>query len=135
MRALFLGLLSVLMTQSVFAKDNDPSVRPDIQIKTIENVGFNGAGNSDEVSFEIPPSTKSFLIQYAADSDTAGIDFTIISNPEGHIVAGQPFRKFDYEHKDLIGKSPEREWENPTDVSNFSGMAMAFVPNLSLIHI
>lgn len=128
MRALVLGLLSILMTQSVFAKSNDPSVRPDLQIKTIQNIGFNGAGISDELSFDIPNGTKSFIIQFTAPTEYAGISFDTITDPTGHIVAGQAVRKFKYAHPSLIGKYPEMEWENPTEYS-FAGRTTALVPN------
>lgn len=128
MRALVLGLLSVLMTQSVFAKNNDPSVRPDLQIETIQDVDFNSSGKSADLSFEIPASAKSFLIQFSADTN-AGIYLDMISDPNGHMVAGQPVRKFNYQHKDLVGKHPEREWENPYFIASFTGSATVLVPN------
>ena len=129
MRALYLGLVSVLMAAPSFAKDAVPNQRADIQIKTVQNVGFNSAGHSDEISFEVPPSTKSFLIQFSSDSDTAGISIELVSDPNGHIVIGQAVRKFNYAHPSLVGSYPEMEWENPTSDSAISGITTALIPN------
>jgi hypothetical protein len=117
------------MAAPSFAKDAVPNQRADIQIKTVQNVGFNSAGHSDEISFEVPPSTKSFLIQFSSDSDTAGISIELVSDPNGHIVIGQAVRKFNYAHPSLVGSYPEMEWENPTSDSAISGITTALIPN------
>ncbi|WP_413944528.1 hypothetical protein [Bdellovibrio sp. HCB-162] len=123
---LLMSTLCSLGTPSAWALEKSPTGRADLQILNIKDVGFNAAGMSDELTFQVPANTKSFLVQFSSNSDYAGIRFEFMSDPNSHFVLGKSARHFDYINKEA--HIPYMEWENPVAPS-FTGITTALIGN------
>ncbi|WP_374079156.1 hypothetical protein [Bdellovibrio bacteriovorus] len=127
--SLLFSTLCSISAPVAFAQGGSVAQRPDLQTIAIKDVGFNSVGYSDDLTFTIPVNTKSFLIQFNAETDYAGVYFDSVSDPNGHFVVGKPTRKFEYISDSIKDMLPYMEWENPVASSGITGVATALIGN------